>query len=434
MKKIAILGTGYVGLVTGTCFADLGNKVTCVDIIEEKILLLSRGKSPIYEPGLKEIIEKNMKNGRLSFTTDSYKAIQDAEMIFICLPTPSTQDGHCDTSFVLGAAETIGKAMNNYKIIVNKSTCPSGTARRLQEEIRKYTTVSFAVASNPEFLKEGSAVADFMKPDRIVIGTEEENVAKALHELYEPVTINNHPIIIVKRESAEEGKYACNAFLSTKISFINEEAERCERIGADVKEVADIMASDQRISPHFLHAGPGYGGSCFPKDTLALVADSRDRGMKSCIVEAACGVNSEHKLYTARKIESFAGGVKGKQIGIWGLAFKANTDDIRESPALTIMSYLLERGALLHVHDPKAMDNAKKMLSAGIVYHDLAYDVCKGSDVLVILTEWNDYRNPNFELIKTLMQTPMIADMRNLYYRRRDELKSMGFYYTGMGT
>ncbi len=434
MKSIAILGTGYVGLVTGTCFADLGNKVTCIDIIEEKIRMLCQGKSPIYEPGLEELILKNVKHGKLSFTTDADRAIKNSEIVFICLPTPSLPDGHCDTSYVLGAAETIGKAIDNYKIIVNKSTCPPGTARQLENEICKYTSQLFAVATNPEFLKEGSAVIDFMKPDRVVLGTENPSVEKILRQLYEAVTINGHPITVMKRESAEMVKYASNALLAVRISFINEIAESCEHCGADIKEVVDGMTSDPRIGPHFLHAGPGYGGSCFPKDTLALVACSKDMGVSSKITEAAYIVNTEHKLYAAKKIEISIAGLEGKKIGIWGLAFKANTDDIRESPALTIVPYLIERGAHIHANDPQAMENAKRFLSPTVAYHTNLYDVCKGSDVLVLLTEWNDYKDPDFALIKKLMKTPAIVDLRNLYYRKKTDLQSLGFQYTGMGT
>lgn len=435
MKKIAILGgAGYVGLVSGTCFADFGNIVTCVDIDERKVAMLQSGKSPIFEPGLEELLVKNLGRGQLSFTTDTKTAIQNSELVFICLPTPSTPEGQCDISYLVRVAGDIGKALDGYKIIVNKSTAPPGTARLLEREIRKYTTQPFSVASNPEFLKEGSAVQDFMRPDRVVVGTEDEFVAKVLRELYAPLTINENPIQVVRRESAELGKYGSNAFLAMKVSFINEVAELCDSCGADVKEVARIMGSDSRIGSKFLHAGPGYGGSCFPKDTLGLIRYCQERGLASQVTEAAYNANERHKLFSARKIEEVLGGVAGKHIGVWGLAFKANTDDMRESPALTILPSLHSRGAVLAGHDPQAMENARKLLGDKVAYHTDKYAVCVHSDALVIMTEWNEYRDPDFSLIKRSLKTPTLIDLRNLYYRRRDELVSMGFTYVGMGT
>lgn len=434
MKRIAILGTGYVGVVTGTCFANSGNHVICVDIDKEKIKNLSAGKSPIFEPGLEELINKNIKNGRLTFTTDAHQALQAAELVFICLPTPSKKDGHCDISYILSAAETIGKSIESYKIIVNKSTAPPGTTKKLEAEIKKYASTPFGVASNPEFLKEGSAVADFLRPDRVVIGTEDPFVAKVLTELYTSFTLNNNPVFIVKPESAEEGKLACNALLATKVSFINEEAVRCELIGADVKEVARILGSDSRIGNKFLHAGPGYGGSCFPKDLVAMITDSKERDVPLRIVEATHLVNTEHKLLCARRIEHTVNGVEGKTIGIWGLAFKSNTDDIREAPALMIITYLLNHGALIRVHDPQAMENAKKYFGNQIIYNDKMYDVCKKSNALVLLTDWDDYKDPDFALIKQSLVTPHLIDLRNLYYQRRHDLRQQGFCYIGMGT
>lgn len=444
MKKIAVLGTGYVGLVTGTCFANQGNHVTCIDIDKKKIEMLSTGKVPIYERSLEELVQKNLKNGRLQFTTDAHSALYVAELVFICLPTPSTADGHCDISYLLSAAETIGKAIDGYKIIVNKSTAPPGTMRTLEAEIRKYTSAPFAVASNPEFLQEGSALENFLRPDRIVIGTDDPYAAKVLTDLYVPFTLNNKPIKIVKPESAEEGKLASNAFLATKISFINEVAVRCEEIGADVKEVAWILGSDSRIGDKFLHAGPGYGGSCFPKDLSAMIADSRDRKVPLRIVEAAHRVNAEQKLISAQRIENLVNGAERKKIGVWGLAFKANTDDIREAPALTIITYLLEKGAHVHVHDPQALENTKKYFQSlentktdfchNLFYYENMYDACKESNALVILTDWDDYKDPDFALIKQSLVTPRLIDLRNLYYQRRHDLRQQGFLYTGKGT
>ncbi len=434
MKKIAVLGTGYVGLVTGTCFADFGNVVVCVDINPKVIETLKQGKSHIFEPGLEELVQKNMSNGKLSFTTDSKKAIHDSEIVFICLPTPCSADGHCDTSYIIKAAKEIGEAINGYKIIVNKSTAPPGTVRDLENEIKKYTQHPFAVASNPEFLKEGSALEDFLKPERVIIGTEDPVAAEVIRELYAPVTLNDNPRMVTKPVSSELIKYASNAFLAAKISFANALAELCEVIGADIKDVVKGMGYDVRINSHFLHAGPGYGGSCFPKDTQALNVFARDRGINLRITEAAEKTNYDHKIYSARKIESMIGDLKGKQIGVWGLAFKANTDDMREAPSLTILSLLLEKGATIYAHDPQSMENAKKILGDRINYCTDMYDVCKGSDGLVILTDWNDYKNPDFALIKQSLAMPRLIDLRNLYYQRRHDLRQQGFLYTGMGT
>lgn len=433
MKKISILGTGYVGLVTGTCFADVGNLVKCVDINPKIVEKLKQGKSHIYEPGLEELIQKNMSKGRLSFTTNTKQAINDTDIVFICLPTPCTEDGHCNTSYIMNAAKSIGESIDKYKIIVNKSTVPAGTARKLEDEIKKYTNVPFAIASNPEFLKEGTAVKDFMWPDRVVIGTDDSLAGEILSELYDPFTLTKKPKLVMDPESAETVKCASNAFLATKISFINEVAQYCEKVGADVKNVAKGMGADSRIGSDFLHAGPGYGGSCFPKDTQALIADARDRGINLQITEAAESVNHDHKIYSAEKIIATLNGVFGKQIGIWGLAFKGNTDDMREAPSLTILPILLENGAILHAHDPQSIENAKKIFGNKINYCNEMYDVCKGSDALVILTDWNEYKNPDFDLVKSSLRNLFIVDLRNLYYTKRNEL-SKQFKYVGMGT
>jgi UDPglucose 6-dehydrogenase len=430
--NIGIIGTGYVGLVTGACFAESGNNVTCVDIDEEKIKSLVRGNVPFYEPGLEELVRRNAKEGRLSFTTDIGEAIQKSFIIFIAVGTPPNGDGSADIGAVLEVARVIGECLNDYKIIVTKSTVPVGTTEKVRDVIRGVTDIEFDVASNPEFLKEGAAVEDFMKPDRVVVGTDKASVAAVLKELYSPFIRTSNPVISVSIRSSELAKYAANAMLATRISFMNEMANLCELLGADASEIRVIIGSDARIGNSFLFPGIGYGGSCFPKDVKALIktAEKLDYDLKICRVTDEVNMMQREAFWRKIKMH-FKGELKGKKLGIWGLSFKPKTDDLRDAPSLFVIDKLLSFGAEVHVHDPVAMEKAREYLGDRVEYARSNYDVCYGADALVIHTEWNEYRQPDFEKMKKLMKSSVIFDGRNLYNPKR--LESMGFQYYGVG-
>jgi len=430
--KIAVIGTGYVGLVVGTCFAETGNDVVCVDIDEKKIRLLGKGKSPIYEPGLEELLKKNIREKRLAFTSNTKSAIRVSEVIFLALPTPPAEDGSADLKHVIAVAQTIGKQLNGYKVIVNKSTVPVGTADKVRRAIAKHAAHEFDVVSNPEFLKEGAAVMDFLKPDRVVIGAGSQRAIAMMRDLYAPFVRTGNPVIIMDERSAELTKYAANAYLATKISFMNEIANLCERTGADVDMVRRGIASDPRIGSQFLFAGVGYGGSCFPKDVSALGTTARDHQYEFKIVSAVERVNHDQRIMFADKVVAyFNGKLKGRTIAIWGLSFKPNTDDMREAPSLSIIKHLLKHKAKIHAHDPVAIAEAKKHLGTSVKFYGENYDALKGADALVIVTEWNEFRRPNFERMKSLMKQPVIFDGRNIY--DPEIMKEKGFTYFGVG-
>lgn len=430
--KIAVVGTGYVGLVVGTCLAESGNNVVCVDIDEAKIQMLREGKVPIYEPGLEELIARNVKEGRLRFTTSLEEGVQNSLLIFIAVGTPSNDDGAVDLSAVFTVAEGIGKAMDGYKIIIVKSTVPVGTTRRVKEIISRLTNQKFDVVSNPEFLKEGNAVNDFMKPDRIVIGVEDVRVAEIMKELYAPFVRTENPIIVMDIESAEMTKYAANALLAAKISFMNEIANLCEQVGADVENVRKGVGADKRIGYQFLFPGVGYGGSCFPKDVKALIKMGEINGYELKIAKAVDEVNFAQRERFFQKIyKHFNGDLKGKKIAVWGLAFKPGTDDMREAPSITIINRLLEHGAEVRAHDPKANGVAKTIFADAISCFDDPYESFAGAEALVLITEWPEFRNPDFERIKELMKTPVVFDGRNIY--NPIKLRKMGFTYYGIG-
>ncbi len=430
--KIAVVGTGYVGLVTGTCLAETGNNVTCVDIDENKITRLKDGKVPIYEPGLEKLFERNLKEDRLSFTTNLADGINEAEIVFLALPTPPGEDGSADLRYVLGVAEEIGKILTEYKIIIDKSTVPVGTAEKVNEAIGKNYKGEFDVVSNPEFLREGVAVDDFMKPDRIVIGTQSERAKKLLEQLYGPYVRQGNPIIFMDERSSELTKYAANSFLATKISFMNEMAQLCERLGADVDMVRKGIGSDERIGRRFLFPGIGYGGSCFPKDVQALVHSSWEVGYDFRILDAVMDVNERQKVHLVSKIKNyFNNDLQGKHFALWGLAFKPNTDDIREAPALYIIEELIKAGATVAAYDPEAMKNVKGILGEKISYAESQYDALKGSDALIIATEWNEFRTPDFLKIVSNMKSKVIFDGRNLF--DTVAIKELGFYYESIG-
>jgi len=428
--KICIVGTGYVGLVTGTCLSDFGLEVICVDKDSEKIKMLNSGKVPIYEPNLEDLIEKNVKAGRLSFTTDIEKGIKESKAIFIAVGTPPNHDGSANLSQIEEVAKEIAPYINNYKVIVNKSTVPVGTAAKIKEIINSSSPSPFDVVSNPEFLREGSAIYDFTHPDKIVIGTTSDKALKIMQKIYRPLYLINTPFVITNSETAELIKYACNAFLATKITFINEIANLCEKVGADVHQIIKAMGLDGRISPKFLHPGPGYGGSCFPKDTRALcsIAESFSYEFKS--LKAVVSANVRQRELMVEKIKYLLKDLKGKTIGILGLAFKQNTDDIRESPSIDIIQLLLKEGANIRCFDPLAIDNTKKILP-DIIYCENEYDAVLGSDALVVATEWNQFRNLDLLKIKELLKAPILIDLRNLY--EPAQVKELGFIYEGVG-
>jgi UDPglucose 6-dehydrogenase len=414
--KIAVVGTGYVGLVTGTCLAETGNEVVCVDIDKAKVEKMKNGIVPIYEPHLDVIFERNIKQGRLSFTTDLAEAIKDATIIFLALPTPPGEDGSADLSYVLGVADQLGKMISDYKVIIDKSTVPVGTAEKVHAAVAANATVDFDIVSNPEFLREGFAVDDFLKPDRVVIGTESARAKELLTELYKPYVRQGNPIIFMDEKSAELTKYAANAFLATKITFMNEIANFCEKVGADVDAVRAGIGSDTRIGKRFLFPGIGYGGSCFPKDVQALAKSGAEVGYNFKILDSVMSVNQDQKTALMPKIlEHYNEGIKGKKVALWGLAFKPDTDDIREAPALYLIDELLKAGASISAYDPEAMSNVQELVGDKISFALSAYDACKGADFLLIATEWAVFRNPDFKKVKDGLNESVIFDGRNLY-------------------
>jgi UDPglucose 6-dehydrogenase len=432
MNKIAVVGTGYVGLVTGTCFAETGNKVVCIDIDANKVEKMRSGMVPIYEPELDTLFHRNVKANRLSFTTSLEEGISDAEIIFLALPTPPGEDGSADLSYILGVADQLGKIMKEYKVIVDKSTVPVGTAEKVHHAIAKNATTDFAVVSNPEFLREGFAVSDFLKPDRVVIGTSDERAKKVMETLYKPFVRQGNPIYFMDEKSAELTKYAANSFLATKITFMNEIANFCELVGADVDKVRIGIGSDSRIGKRFLFPGIGYGGSCFPKDVQALVKSGKEKHFDFEILDAVMRVNEKQKTVLFPKINNFfRGDLTGKKIAIWGLAFKPDTDDIREAPALYMIDELTKAGAVVVAYDPEAMENVKRLVGDKISYATNEYEVLENADALLICTEWGIFRNPDFNKMKNLMKDHVIFDGRNLY--EMDEMTMRGFYYASIG-
>ena len=430
---VAMIGTGYVGLVSGVCFSEFGLDVVCVDKNADKIDRLNRGELPLYEPGLDSLMAGNVKGGRLSFTTDLGKAVDGAEAVFIAVGTPSRRgDGHADVSFVHEAAREIAAAIGGYTVIVNKSTVPVGTADEVERIIREARPdAEFDVVSNPEFLREGSAINDFMRPDRVIIGSDSERANAVMRRLYRPLFLIETPILFTSRPTSELIKYAANSFLATKITFINEIADLCEKVGADVHDVARGIGLDGRIGRKFLHAGPGYGGSCFPKDTLALVRTAQELGGRMRIVEAVTEINAARKKHMAQKVVDACGGsVDGKTIAVLGLTFKPNTDDMREAPSLDIVSALQAAGATVRAFDPAGMGEAKAVLD-GVVWCDNAYDTMIDAEALTIITEWNEFRALDFDHVKSLMKRPVMVDLRNIY--NPDEMAAAGFHYTCVG-
>ncbi|WP_404384883.1 UDP-glucose dehydrogenase family protein [Caenispirillum salinarum] len=431
--RIAMIGTGYVGLVSGACFSEFGVTVTCVDKDESKIERLKRGEIPIYEPGLDKLVASNVAAGRLEFTTELAEAVTGADAVFIAVGTPSRRgDGHADLSYVYGAAEEIARAMDGYTVVVTKSTVPVGTGREVEKIIRATRPdAEFDVVSNPEFLREGSAINDFMRPDRVVIGAETDRAREVMRGLYRVLYLIETPILFTNLETSEMIKYAANTFLAAKITFINEIADLCEKAGADVHDVAKGIGLDNRIGRKFLHPGPGYGGSCFPKDTLALVRTARDLDSPLRIIETVVDINAKRKKAMAERIiAAAAGSLAGKTVAVLGLAFKPNTDDMRDAPALDILPALLEAGAEVRAFDPESMDEAKKLLD-GITYCDNAYDTMEGADVLAILTEWNEFRSLDLERVKRLMAAPVMVDLRNIY--EPEMMAEAGFTYSSVG-
>ena len=432
MKKIAVVGTGYVGLVTGTCFAETGNQVICIDIDEAKVNQMKLGEVPIYEPNLETYFERNIAAGRLNFTTSLEEGIKDAEIIFLALPTPPGEDGSADLSYILGVADELGKLIQEFKVIVDKSTVPVGTAEKVEAAIKKNTTQEFAVVSNPEFLREGFAVSDFMKPDRVVLGTTNERAKQIMEKLYKPFVRQGNPIYFMDEKSAELTKYAANSFLATKITFMNEVANFCELVGADIDKVRVGIGSDTRIGKRFLFPGIGYGGSCFPKDVQALVKSGNDVGYNFEILNSVININQNQKTILFPKIKNyFKGSLEGKRIAVWGLAFKPDTDDIREAPSLYLIEKLLESGATICAFDPEAMDNVKSVLGDRIEYAADEYAVLSNCDALLICTEWSIFRNPDFEKIKRGLNDLVIFDGRNLF--DVEEMNNKGFYYSSIG-
>jgi UDPglucose 6-dehydrogenase len=429
--KLAVIGTGYVGLVAGACLAETGNDVLCVDKDEAKIRMLRRGKMPIFEPGLEELVKRNVAEKRLSFTTQLPKAVRASSVIFIAVGTPMGEDGSADLQHVLGVAREIAQSMNGYKVIVDKSTVPVGTADKVREIIRRETTHPFSVVSNPEFLKQGAAVDDFLKPDRVVIGTEDDKSAEVMRQVYAPFTRTGAPIMVMDTASAELCKYAANAMLATKISFMNEIANVCEVFGADVDQVRRAVGSDRRIGPSFLFPGVGYGGSCFPKDVQAIVKFTKDKGYDFQILQAVERVNHRQKSVLAGRMEKHFGTLKGRTIAVWGLAFKPRTDDMREAPALVLIDRLLALGAKVQAYDPEAMAVAKTLLGTRVTFAANNYAALGGADALAVITEWNEFREPDFAKMRKVMKSPIIFDGRNIY--SRDVMKANGFTYYSIG-
>lgn len=430
--KIAVVGTGYVGLVTGTCFAETGNQVTCVDIDEAKVKSMKAGKVPIYEPHLEGMFQRNIKNKRLSFTVSLKEAVKDADVIFLALPTPPSEDGSADLSYVLGVAHALGKYLDHYAVVVNKSTVPVGTAEKVKAEIAQNAKTEFDVASNPEFTREGFAVDDFMKPDRIVIGSSSKRANAILSELYAPFVRQGNPIYFMDERSSELTKYVANSFLPTKITFMNEVANLCELVGADVDQVRIAIGADDRIGKRFLFSGIGYGGSCFPKDVLALHRTANEHGYAFEMLEAVMAVNERQRLLMLRKLNQFfKNNLRGKKIAVWGLAFKPDTDDIREAPSLYLIKELLDAGAKVSAYDPEAMENVRRQFKDKLEYGKDQYSILKHADALVIATEWSVFRTPDFKKIKSLLANTAIFDGRNLY--EPGQMEKLGFYYTSVG-
>lgn len=430
--KIAVVGTGYVGLVTGTCFAETGNQVTCVDIDTKKVEKLSNGQITIYEPGLEKIFLRNLKEGRLRFTTNLAEGIKDATIIFLALPTPPGEDGSADLKYILGVAEDLGKILTDYKVIVDKSTVPVGTADKVRAAVAKNYKGDFAVVSNPEFLREGVAVDDFMKPDRVVVGTSDKKAKEIMTKLYAPFVRSGNPVIFMDERSAELTKYAANSFLAVKISFMNEVARLCERLGADVDMVRKGIGSDERIGKRFLFPGIGYGGSCFPKDVQALVKSSKEVEYEFEILNAVMKVNEDQKLFLIPKIQSFFNNnLQGKHFALWGLAFKPNTDDIREAPALYMIDALTAAGATVTAFDPEAMNNVKQVVGDKINYAANQYEALQNADALIIATEWSEFRTPEFEKMSSLLKNKVVFDGRNVY--DASQMKELGYHYDSVG-
>ncbi len=431
--RIAMIGSGYVGLVSGACLADFGHDVICVDKDENRIAMLERGEIPIFEPGLEDLVASNVKQKRLSFTTDLSKAVPGADAVFIAVGTPSRRgDGHADLSYVYGASKEIADALTGYCVIVTKSTVPVGTGDEVEKIIREARPdLEFAVVSNPEFLREGAAISDFKRPDRIVVGAETEQAREVMSEIYRPLYLNQSPLLFTGRRTSELIKYAANAFLATKITFINEMADLCEKVGADVQDVARGIGLDNRIGSKFLHAGPGYGGSCFPKDTLALVRTAQEAGSPVQIVETVERVNKARKIGMATRIIAACGGdVRGKKIGLLGLAFKPNTDDMRDAPSIDIVAALLAAGAKVHAFDPEAMEQARPMMP-GVTFADEPYACADGAEALAIITEWDAFRALDLKRVKESMNNPVVVDLRNIY--RPSDMKKRGFVYSSIG-
>jgi UDPglucose 6-dehydrogenase len=429
--RIAVVGTGYVGLVAGACLAETGNDVVCVDKDGAKVRTLRKGRMPIFEPGLEELVRRNVAEKRLSFTTLLPKAVRSSSVVFIAVGTPQGEDGRADLQHVLGVAREIAQAMNGFKVIVDKSTVPVGTALKVREIVRRETTHPFSVVSNPEFLKQGAAVDDFLKPDRVVIGTEDEKGAEIMRQLYAPFTRTGAPIMVMDTASAELCKYAANALLATKISFMNEVANVCELFGADVDQVRRAVGSDRRIGPSFLFPGVGYGGSCFPKDVKAIVKFSADKGYDFEILKAVERVNHRQKSVMAARMERHFGSLSGRTIAVWGLAFKPRTDDMREAPAVVLIERLLAAGAKVQAFDPAAMPVAKKILGPGVTFAPRSYAALAGADALAVVTEWNEFREPDFAKMRKLMKSPVVFDGRNIY--SRELMREHGFSYYSIG-
>jgi UDPglucose 6-dehydrogenase len=431
--RVAMIGSGYVGLVSGACFADFGHVVTCVDKDPAKIDALRRGEMPIYEPGLSDLVATNVRQGRLAFATDLTQAVREADAVFIAVGTPSRRgDGYADLSYVYQAAREIAGALDGYTVVVTKSTVPVGTGDEVERIIAETRPgADFAVVSNPEFLREGAAISDFKRPDRIVIGADDANAEAVMAELYRPLYLNQAPIVVTSRRTAELTKYAANAFLATKITFINEIADLCERVGANVQEIARGIGLDNRIGSKFLHAGPGYGGSCFPKDTVALIKTAQDYQAPIRLVEAVVAVNDQRKRAMGRKVIAACGGtVRGKRIAVLGLTFKPNTDDMREAPSLAIIAALQDAGARVRAYDPEGMDQARILLD-DVEYAQDPYACAEGADALVIVTEWDAFRALDLERVRTVLKSPVIVDLRNIY--RPDDMERRGFTYVSVG-
>lgn len=430
--RLAVIGTGYVGLVAGVCFAEAGNDVICVDVDQDKLARLQAGELTIYEPGLERLFERNLREERLCFTSDLTHAVQDSEVIFLALPTPPTASGAADLSYILQAAEDIGRLLQSYKVIVTKSTVPVGTADAVQEHLARHAGAEFDVVSNPEFLREGVAIDDFLKPERVVIGTSSARAERVMRELYHPFLMSGNPLLVMDARSAELTKYAANSMLALRISFMNDIANLCEACGADVDRVRLGVGLDSRIGKRFLFAGIGYGGSCFPKDVKALIATGREFQAPQRLLEATEAVNASQKLVLLpRLVEHYGNDLAGRKFALWGLSFKPNTDDIREAPALTIINELLERGAQICAYDPEGMNATRRILGERITYAKRHYEACEGADALIIATEWNKFREPDFTYLSELLQAPVIFDGRNLY--ELETMREHGFTYYSIG-